>query len=329
MKKGKIPDKVKQKGSLITMKMTFWNCGIKANRSNRLEYSYKILDAVNSILISKESDVVFMCEVDKEFTECPSVIGYLNEKEIDLIDACDEVKSRVKFDICAIYNPEKISVDIDKYIVYNNLDDEQEHTGNNIKVGVIFHLKNKKNIESSCVAVIVSHWPSKLTPGYEFRHKEAAEKLRDTARELIKQGLQVVLIGDYNLSPDEIIKNTPLQSYNNKFFATRSNLRLYNLGFHFLEQHSICCRKINLPLEHAHGFGTFISSSNRAVETGCATFDYAHVGSSLIKDGPWIIDEEATRIFANQVIIDMIYGNTSHLDHLPIIVSLMEKNNDQ
>ncbi|ALL38449.1 hypothetical protein [Serratia marcescens] len=224
-----------------------------------------------------------------------------------------------------MYDPVKIDVKLEKYIIYNNLHDELEHTGNNIKVGVIFTLKYKESIESNCVAVIVSHWPSKITPGYEFRHKEAAEKLRDTAQDLIKDGFQVVLIGDYNLSPDEIIKDTPLQSYNNKFFATRSSLRLYNLGFHFLEQHSVCCRKINIPLEHAHGFGTFISSSNRAVETGCATFDYAHVGSSLIKDGPWIINEEDTRIFANQEIIDMIYGNASHLDHLPIIVSLMEK----
>ncbi|WP_273872341.1 hypothetical protein [Serratia odorifera] len=311
------------------MKMTFWNSGIKATKDNRGEYSYKILDAVNSIFISKNSDVVFMCEVDREFTSSPTVLGYLNEKKINIIDACDEVKSRVKFDICAMYNPVKIDVKLERYIVYNNLHDELEHTGNNIKVGVIFTLKYKESIESNCVAVIVSHWPSKITPGYEFRHKEAAEKLRDTAQDLIKAGFQVVLIGDYNLSPDEIIKDTPLQSYNNKFFATRSSLRLYNLGFHFLEQHSVCCRKINIPLEHAHGFGTFISSSNRAVETGCATFDYAHVGSSLIKDGPWIINEEDTRIFANQEIIDMIYGNASHLDHLPIIVSLMEKKNEQ
>ncbi|CAI0809721.1 MAG: hypothetical protein E7F77_04375 [Serratia marcescens] len=311
------------------MKMTFWNSGIKATKGNRGEYSYKILDAVNSIFISKNSDVVFMCEVDREFTSSPTVLGYLNEKKINIIDACDEVKSRVKFDICAMYDPVKIDVKLEKYIVYNNLHDELEHTGNNIKVGVIFTLKYKESIESNCVAVIVSHWPSKITPGYEFRHKEAAEKLRDTAQDLIKDGFQVVLIGDYNLSPDEIIKDTPLQSYNNKFFATRSSLRLYNLGFHFLEQHSVCCRKINIPLEHAHGFGTFISSSNRAVETGCATFDYAHVGSSLIKDGPWIINEEDTRIFANQEIIDMIYGNASHLDHLPIIVSLMEKKNEQ
>ncbi|HFZ4875492.1 hypothetical protein ACTJKW_03195 [Serratia marcescens] len=311
------------------MKMTFWNSGIKATKGNRGEYSYKILDAVNSIFISKNSDVVFMCEVDREFTSSPTVLGYLNEKKINIIDACDEVKSRVKFDICAMYDPVKIDVKLEKYIIYNNLHDELEHTGNNIKVGVIFTLKYKESIESNCVAVIVSHWPSKITPGYEFRHKEAAEKLRDTAQDLIKDGFQVVLIGDYNLSPDEIIKDTPLQSYNNKFFATRSSLRLYNLGFHFLEQHSVCCRKINIPLEHAHGFGTFISSSNRAVETGCATFDYAHVGSSLIKDGPWIINEEDTRIFANQEIIDMIYGNASHLDHLPIIVSLMEKKNEQ
>ncbi len=63
------------------MKMTFWNSGIKATKGNRGEYSYKILDAVNSIFISKNSDVVFMCEVDREFTSSPTVLGYLNEKK--------------------------------------------------------------------------------------------------------------------------------------------------------------------------------------------------------------------------------------------------------
>lgn len=300
------------------MKIAFWNVGIKNKEKDKDLYSACIVTTLRSMISEDSFDVIFLCEVDESFTLNPSIVTELNKENISIINSAERLNSRVTFDICAIYENKKNKVAHERYIIHNNLEEGEEGYGVNIKVGSIFVAKNEKKEQS--VSFIISHWPSKLTPGYEFRHKDAAEKLRRESEDLIKQGEQVILMGDYNLSPHEIINDTNLRSYNNKYFALRSSLRMYNLSFSFFEQHSsLFKQKFHRP---PLGFGTYISSSVRHTEIGCAVFDQAHVSSSFIKEGPWILNEEKTQIFHNDIITGLVYGQNIQLDHLPISLEI-------
>jgi len=301
------------------MKIAFWNVGIKHKDAGKEEYSNCIIRIIQGMIQDDFFDAVFLCEVDEELTLDAAIISELAKNDILMINAATKIKSNLSLDLCAIYNSKTTKLNHEKDITYNNLDDGKENTGTTVKVGSAFLLK-KANDEESDVTFIISHWPSKQTPAYEFRHKDAAEKLRIETEDYIRGGRQVILMGDYNLSPHEMIHDTNLKSYNNKFYAKRSSLRLYNLSFSFFEQHSslFTYNGIRDPL----GFGTFISRTNRTTEIGCEVFDQAHVSSSFINDGPWLLDEKETKIFTNDIISGLVYGHDIELDHLPISIEI-------
>nr|QOY57508.1 hypothetical protein [uncultured bacterium] len=300
------------------MKIAFWNVGIKNKEKDRDLYTACIVMILESMIKHHEFDIIFLCEVDEGFTLNPVIISSLANNDISIINSAEKLSSKTSFDICAIYKKSKNTVTHQKYITYNNLDGGEDGLGVNLRIGAEFLVED--NTKDEKINIIISHWPSKLTPGYEFRHKDAAERLRIESEERIKEGKQVILMGDYNLSPHEMISNTNLKSYNNKFFALRSSLRMYNLSFNFFNQHSILFKE---P-EHrpALGFGTFISSKSRNTEIGCEVFDQAHVSSSFIESGPWVLDEEKTQIFHNRIISGLVYGQNIQLDHLPISLEI-------
>lgn len=302
------------------MKIAFWNVGIKTKKNDREIYTIDILNSIISMINESGFDAIFLCEVDEEFNLNSSTLKIMHEHSISLVNASERISNRLSFDICGIFNNKKTKLDHEEYIIYNDLDDGDEKTGNNIKIGARFKLEDITS--NGEIDIIISHWPSKSTPGYSFKHKDAAERLGNEVIALLKNGKQVILMGDYNLSPYEMINNTNLKSYNNKYYATRSSLRMYNLSFKYYDQHSLLTDgSDNHP---PMGFGTFISKNSRITEIGCEVFDQAHVSSSFIEEGPWILNEKETKIFFNDTITTLIYGNEKHLDHLPISLEIIK-----
>ncbi|ASY75581.1 endonuclease/exonuclease/phosphatase family protein [Pectobacterium polaris] len=304
------------------MKISFWNTGLKHKAEKNPDYQSLIVEALSSMIINHSLDIVFICEVDDDFTLDTRIEKYFSDISVKLIRGTEKVSGNIKFDICALYNEKKSSATLKNYIIHNNMDDEDHRKGNNTKTGILFDVSVRGSDAEydDSISIIVSHWPSKLTPGYEFRHKDAAEQLKRESVEKIKQGRQVILLGDYNMSPYETINETNLCSYNNKYYALKNSTRLYNLSFNFHNQHTDL-----FDLTHTSepmGFGTFLSNGNRHSEIGCAVFDHIHVSSSFIKDGPWIVNEKETKIFVSDEIFKLVYDKNVLLDHLPIVIEI-------
>lgn len=301
------------------MKIAFWNTKLMKAAQKHPEYQAQIINAITSMMSHDDPnrhDIIFLCEVDSDFYSSEEIIRIFDEQNLSISAA---VSPECQFDLCSIYRKDNVNVEFKNLLIFNDLDDGKERTGNNIKVGAKYLIKNTDNTPE--FYVIASHWTSKCSMGYEFRHKDAAEELRKETKVIVREGHQVVLIGDYNRSPSEIIDDTNLKSYNNKYYVLRNSERLYNLSFNFTSQHTECgiASQTN---DAPHGFGTFISSSSRATEHGCAVFDHVHVSSNFISDGPWIVNELETKIIFNQNIMDLIYAKTRILDHLPISVEV-------
>ncbi|WP_320729693.1 hypothetical protein [Enterobacter ludwigii] len=298
------------------MNIAFWNTGI--NHSNdRDTHEIQALQVINNIFHENKSDILFICEVDDDFiTQLSKCSEFLVEATI--LPANQIFSRNLSFGICAIHKKE-LNLTLNNYIKYNDLDDGREHTGSNIKVGVEFGVAVKE--EESDLSIIVSHWPSKITPEYEFKHKDAAEELRNECIELLKKGKQVILIGDYNKTPEQIIMDTNLKSYSNKYYVLRDSKRLFNLSFSFTGQHRLLNNK-TYNESNENGFGTFISKSSRTSINGCAVLDHAHVSSSFLSDGPWLLKEDCTKIIYNDLLKDFIYGNITLIDHLPIYLEV-------
>ncbi len=304
------------------MKISFWNTGLKQKVKKSKDYQSVIVDVLKCMITNHSLDVIFLCEVDDIFTLDANIISYFHENGIKLIRGTERINGNIEYDICALYNVKKTSAKLKNYIVHNNMDCEDTRLGNNTRTGVLFDVTFDVNESEDelPISVIVSHWPSKMTPAYEFRHKDAAEQLRYESVEQIKNGRQVILLGDYNMSPYETINDTNLCSYNNKYYALRSSTRLYNLSFNFHNQHTSL-----FDLTHTSepmGFGTFLSNGNRHSEIGCAVFDHIHVSSSFIKDGPWIVNEKETKIFVSDEMFKLVYDKNVLLDHLPIVIEI-------
>jgi hypothetical protein len=302
------------------MKIAFWNIGL-THKKEMPDYKASVTEAIFTLMTENNHDIVFVCEVDEDFISNINSINVFEEGGVTLLPAMESFSRNLKFDICALFKSDVVKLNLNQYIKYNDLDDENPNTGNNTKVGVEFVMKNHATDEDE-LTLIISHWPSKISPGYEFKHKDAAEELRRECDLIIKEGKQVILMGDYNKTPDEITKETNLKSYNNKYYALRSNSRFYNLAFSFFGQHSLISTS-TMPMNgNNKGFGTFLSSSKRYAENGCSVLDHAHVSSSFIEDGPWILNESETKVFFNDKILELVYGDDNHLDHLPISIEV-------
>ncbi|WP_312226731.1 hypothetical protein [Pseudescherichia sp.] len=302
------------------MKIAFWNIGL-THKKDIPDYKASVNEAIFNLMTENNHDIVFVCEVDEEFISNRESIDLFERSNITILPAMEKFNRNLKFDICALFKNSSFSLNLNKYIKYNDLEDENQNTGNNTKVGVEFIMKNCETDEEE-LSLIISHWPSKISLGYEFKHKDAAEELRRECNSIIKSGKQLILMGDYNKTPEEITKETNLKSYNNKYYALRSNSRLYNLAFSFFGQHSLIATSTMQRNHNNRGFGTFLSSSKRHAENGCSVLDHAHVSSSFIEDGPWVLNESETKVFFNDKILELVYGDDNHLDHLPISIEV-------
>lgn len=305
------------------MKIAFWNTRLMRKGEENPEYQSEIIRIIIDMMAQDSEqaiDIMFLCEVDERFYSNQDIIGIFNHFGLSISPASTSNSGKQsKYDMCAISKPSNFKVELESQLLYNDLDDGNPRTGNNTRVGAKYRVMNADGILE--FYVIASHWPSKMSIGYEFKHMDAAEVIRREVCDTVRNGSQIILLGDYNRTPHEIIHSTNLKSYNNKYYVLRNSGRLYNLSFYFTNQHTECgINNSNKVLQH--GFGTFVSASSRISELGCAVFDHAHVSSDFIKNGPWIVNESETKIVFNQDVIDLMYSKDAILDHLPISIEV-------
>jgi len=302
-------------------KIFFWNCGLAYSESIEppQESIEKVLEIVKYIMNEKECDILILCEINTY------TYSFFKKKLSSYVlnTFTNKSSKNSNFDIMTISN-NNISIEDVYYIKQNNLTEEQikveeeqnylPKKGRTMKVGIDITIKIK-NINNS-LNLIASHWSSHMNGFSEENREESGESLKFYVKKLIDEKKQVILIGDYNDNPQSISIFKKLDATNNRHYASIDIKRIYNPSFLFYAPH-----KLYYTGEEKHFHGTWLSKDNnkrKNNKTSCQVLDQVMVTSSFIKNGPWYLDEEGTKVISDEKIMDTLYGG--EIDHLPIMV---------
>ncbi|MFJ5453447.1 hypothetical protein ACIPT4_10395 [Pectobacterium jejuense] len=296
------------------LNIAFWNINIaplfysKVDNS-KMRYLYGLC---NDFFSKNITDILILCEVNEDAINFLS--GELNG--LSIVKANDFVSKNLYFDMVLIHN-NKIKV-INKNPIFKNTN-TANNQGYNIKTGYSFliSLSGEKSNASGKINIIASHWPSALRDHSAFKKTHAARQLK-TIRdiELIKSDRQVVLMGDYNEEPTSNAIKTLMYTTTNRHYAKLDNEIMYNLSDSMSGPH--------VPNYHGvdyHFSGSWVSSDTQfrsKDESSCKTFDQIMVSSSMISNGPWVVNERSSKIIANEKIKKAIMDGV--IDHFPILL---------
>lgn len=304
-------------------KIFFWNSGLAYSNSTRPEEENikNALDVVEYIMNEKEGDLLIVCEVNSHTYE----IFKRKLPKFEINNLANKASTRSYFDMILIYN-KSINIKEIIHIVKNDLSDEQDkiekdrtfipNSGKTMKVGI--DITVEINNISNNFNLIASHWPSRINGFSEDSRDECGEELKIYTKELIENKRQVILIGDYNDSPQSNSIINKLGSLNNRYYASLNKHRIYNPSFGFFIPH-----KPYYKGEERNFYGTWLSkcsNTRKHNKSSCQVFDQVMVTSSFINSGPWNLDEENTKVISDEKIIHQLYDGT--IDHLPIMITV-------
>lgn len=304
-------------------KIVFWNCGLAYSESiePKPENIEEALEIIDFIMSKKEGDILIICETNKYTYE----VFKQKLPNLKLEPLVNKSSSNSTFDMIIVYN-DHINIEDIYYIKQNNLSDEQRkieedqnyapRLGRTMKVGIDITIKIK-NINNT-FNLIASHWSSHMN-GFSVENREdSGESLKLYVRTLISEKKQVILIGDYNDSPQSISILNKLDATNNRYYASNDIKRIYNPSFQFYAPH-----KPYYNGEKQHFFGTWLTknpTTRRNNKSSCQVLDQVMVTASFIMNGPWHLDEEDTKVISDEKIMHMLYDGK--IDHLPIMVQV-------
>lgn len=304
-------------------KIFFWNSGLAYSNSTqpKEEDIKNALDIIEYIMNEKEGDLLILCEVNSYTYE----IFKRKLPKFEINNLTNKASTRSYFDMISISN-KNINIKEIIYIVKNDLSEEQDkiekdrtfipNSGKTMKVGI--DITVKINNISNDFNLIASHWPSKINGFSEDSRNECGEELKIYTKELIGNKRQVILIGDYNDSPESISIIHKLGSVNNRYYASLDRNRIYNPSFGFFVPH-----KLYYKGEERSFYGTWLSkcdNTRKHNKHSCQVFDQVMVTSSFINSGPWNLDEENTKVISDEKIMHLLYNRV--IDHLPIMITV-------
>jgi hypothetical protein len=232
----------------------------------------------------------------------------LNLSNIEILDLTCKV-GRTRFDIAIVFNPKKLSVEHIKKL-------SKVRSDSTIKAAQIVEIKNLDDDKK--ISLYICHWASRLRGDGESRRKSAADMVYESATELMNNGQDVILMGDFNDNPYDdsvlnhlnstrchaaVIKN-PNEFFYNPFWRTVVSENKYN---------------------HLSSLEDFRSGSYQYKQFCGAlwhSYDQIMLSGSFLGKGYWHLNEEQTKnITTDNLLID--YKCSKHfIDHLPILCEI-------
>lgn len=301
------------------LNIAFWNINIaplfysKVDNA-KMKYLYGLC---NEFFSKRIVDVLILCEMNE------TAIEHLKRElnGLSIVKANDMVSKNLYFDMVMIHN-HKIKI-LEQAPIFKKSNPSCDE-GYNIKAGYSFliSLSQNKSNDSGKINIIASHWPSIIRDNSVFKRKHAARQIK-TIRDIesVKSDRQIVLMGDYNVEPtSETIKDL-MYTTTNRHYAKLDGDIMYNLSESFSGPH--------IPNFHGvdyHFSGSWVSSDaqfRNKEESSCKNFDQVMVPSSMISNGPWIINERSSRIISNAEIKKAIKDGV--IDHFPILIRIEKK----
>lgn len=216
---------------------------------------------------------------------------------------CSEITSagRSSFDVCYIYNSEKILISLTKDIV-------------SIKGGATLKIAKKVELfvagSESLFHIFISHWPSRLwcARNDASRHLFGI-RLRDSINDVIAEDVKnpfVILLGDYNDEPfDDSLSQQVMASRDVELVHRREHL-FYNPFWKYL------CKVTN----DQPAAGSYYYKSGEI--TRWHTFDQVIFSHAFIEAREWKLATECDHIVEIPLYTELVKSSSSKFDHLPV-----------
>ena len=166
------------------------------------------------------------------------------------------------------------------------------------------------------IHVFVSHWPSRLyCPETHHRRFEIGTALRQALDDIRRNGPEefIVLMGDYNDDPCSPSLASHLLATRDRDLARKSDSLLYNPFWRRLGESDAFLRgKPGLGI-----CGTYYYAKGE--QTRWHTFDQIIFSSAFLRDGPFVLNEEHSRIVRIESIESKMRKSSAIFDHLPVM----------
>lgn len=292
---------------IFSLKFGWWNVGLSpaapTAKTKACEETYKQLCSHILSLFSDHSiDLLGLCEVSED--DILYLKDFFSQFNISTYGMTSQA-GRSRFDLAVIFNNSKISVThVDSLVAV--------HFENYIKAGQV--IKVNINGEEDSIYVYLCHWPSRLRGDGKDKRTLAAEYIYTDAVKRMRQGKDIIVMGDFNDNPyddslsrylranrcHDYVKKYPMELFYNPFWRTVVSESKFS---------------------YADSNNTYRSGTHKYNQMGGSvwhSYDQICVSGSLIGAGNWYLNEHATTVISSQNILDDYNNTNNFIDHLPI-----------
>lgn len=298
---------------LYNLRMAWWNTALSPAASSASSKAspdtYTIICGHIKNLISEFScDLIAICEVSAE--DVTHIDSYLNLHfaSVKILDLTCNLK-RTRFDIAVIYNADKIHL--------NHLHRLTKiQTGSTIKAAQVVELINLDYKEK--IQLFLCHWSSRLNGDGDSRRKSAASMVYASAQELMSNGNDVIVMGDFNDNPydesilanlhasrcHDAVRKHPKEFFYNPFWRSVVSDKKYN---HLWRDESFRSG----TLKYKQFLGTVWHSYDQIMFSG-----------SFLGTGVWHLNEENTKVVDKVDLTNDFENKENLVNHLPVICEI-------
>lgn len=296
---------------LYTLRFCWWNVGLSpaapsaTSKANADTYT-TLCNHLENLLLEESMDFLALCEVSSD--DVLHFIEHLDIENIGILDLTNDA-GRSRFDMVIIYNKAKIGVEHIKGLV-------KTKTGNTIKAAQLVQLTNLN--DNKCIYVYLCHWASRLRGDSESRRIAAADLVYNSATELMSEGHDVIVMGDFNDNPYDASLNSHLHAsrchdavikYPNEFF--------YNPFWRSVvseKKYSQTTKEV-MYRSGTHKFKEFNG-------TVWHSYDQIIVSGSFLTNSYWHLNEFQTHVMSLNSLLTHYDDKTNFIDHLPIVCEI-------
>lgn len=298
---------------LYNLKLAWWNTALSpaarsASSKANMENYATICDHIKKLIMEKSCDLVAICEVSTE--DVAHINTYLDTHltNLKVLDLTSDL-GRSRFDIAVIYNSSKIKVSHQYYLT-------KAMTGSTVKAAQLVEIDNLD--DNSKIQLYLCHWASRIIGDGEKRRIAAANVVYSSAKELMSEDQDVIVMGDFNDNPyDESIlinlnstrchdsvRNYPKEIFYNPFWRSVVSDKKY---------------------DHLVDNDTFRSGTHRYKQfqgTVWHSYDQIMFSGSFLGTGVWHLNEESTKVIDDIGFINDFENSKCLVDHLPVMCEI-------
>ena len=301
---------------LYKLRFAWWNTGLspassKAKTKATLETSKRNYDHIARLFLDYACDFLALCEVSDD-----DVLFIKNNLDLDGVKIYSLVNKipRTRFDVCILYNANKVRVGECRNLIKNSL-------GSNIKSGQVVVVENIDDNE--VFRVYLCHWSSRMSDLYGNNRKASAQHIHDDIQNYFSESgvKEVIVMGDFNDNPyDESLMTVLKASRCLDSVRKYSKDLLYNPFWRTVVS-SIDYHHSNSNSNDDYSSGSYKYKTNEGVIWH--SFDQIIFSSSFLGMSKWHLNESNTLVVDDYEFRMDFNNKTCPIDHMPVIAEIL------